>query len=51
MGEVVPGESITNVLQEDKRTQTSPRWDAVQLWEEWRPAAEPMEEDKEEGGK
>ena len=51
MGEVVPGECITNVLQENEHTQTPLGQDAAHVWEVWMPAAELIEEDREEAGK
>ena len=45
MGVVVPGECITNALQEDKCTWTlSSGWDGAQVW---RPMVELMGEDEE----
>ena len=60
MGEVIPGECITNALHKNENTKTlSSSWDGVQIWEEWKLMAnctvetsqamvEPIEEDKEE---
>ena len=49
MGNAVPEECVSNALQEDECTWTlSSGQNGVQVWEEWRPIVELMEEDEEE---
>ena len=49
MGGVIPGELVTNALQEDEYTWIlSSGRDGMQVWEEWRPVVEPVEKYEEE---
>ena len=46
--EVVPGECVTNTLQEDKQSPSAPGHNVAQVQEEWWPGGGPIEEDVEE---